>query len=81
MEVDQCQPEYVVGVQEMADTVTVEEVARRLGIGRSLVYDLARRDALPVPVIRLGRRLVVSRVALDRLLEGNGSPPVQPNNK
>lgn len=57
----------------MADTVTVEEVGRRLGIGRSLVYELARRDALPVPVIRLGRRLVVSRAALEHLLAGNNA--------
>lgn len=65
----------------MADTITVEEVGKRLGIGRSLVYDLARRDALPVPVIRLGRRLVVSRVALERLLEGNGSLSSPPKTK
>ena len=58
----------------MADTITLEELGRRLGIGRSLVYDLARRDALPVPVIRLGRRLVVSRMAVDRLLEARLRP-------
>lgn len=35
-------------------TLTVEEVAHLLGIGRSLAYDLAARDELPVPVIRIG---------------------------
>jgi excisionase family DNA binding protein len=49
-------------------TLTIEEVAAALGIGRTLAYDLARRDELPVPVLRLGRRLVVSRVALERTL-------------
>lgn len=52
-------------------TLTLEETARRLGVGRSTAYDLAKRDALPVPVIRLGRRIVVPRAALDRVL-GNG---------
>ena len=40
----------------------------RLGIGRTLAYRLARTGGLPVPVLRLGRRLVVPRAALDRAL-------------
>lgn len=54
-------------------TVNIETVAEMLGINRSTAYDLARRDALPVPVIRLGRRMVVSRRALDQLL-GDQAP-------
>jgi len=50
------------------DTINVGEVAERLAISRSLAYKLAREDRLPVPVIRLGRRIVVPRRALDRLL-------------
>jgi len=49
-------------------TLTVVEVADRLGISRSTAYELAAADRLPVPVIRLGRRVVVARAALDRLL-------------
>jgi excisionase family DNA binding protein len=49
-------------------TVTIETLAAELGINRSTAYALARQDRLPVPVIRLGRRMVVSRQALDRLL-------------
>lgn len=49
-------------------TFTIEEVAVRLGIARSTAFALAKRDALPVPVIRLGRRLVVSRELVERLL-------------
>lgn len=56
--------------QRVPLTLTVEQVARRLGIGRSLAYELARRDALPAPVIRLGRRMVVGRTALERALTG-----------
>jgi excisionase family DNA binding protein len=49
-------------------TMTVEEAAARLGISRTLAYELAREGKLPVPVIRLGRRVVVSRLALERVL-------------
>jgi excisionase family DNA binding protein len=47
-------------------TLTVEEAAARLGISRSLAYELARRGELPV--VRLGRRIVVPVRALDVLL-------------
>jgi excisionase family DNA binding protein len=51
-------------------TLTIEEVAVRLGIARSTAFALAKRDALPVPVIRLGRRVVVSRDLIERVLAG-----------
>jgi predicted DNA-binding transcriptional regulator AlpA len=51
-------------------TLTIEEMAMRLGIARSTAFALAKRDALPVPVIRLGRRLVVSRELIERVLDG-----------
>lgn len=54
--------------------VSIPEFARVMGISRGLAYDLARRDALPVPVIRLGRRMVVSRAALLKMLESAGRP-------
>lgn len=55
-------------------TLTVEETAQHLGISRTLAYELAKTDRLPVPVIRLGRRLVVGRVALERVLAGDTRP-------
>ncbi len=48
------------------DTYTVDEVAERLGIGRNAAYDAIRRRELPA--LRIGRRIVVPRAALDRLL-------------
>jgi excisionase family DNA binding protein len=48
-------------------TLTVEEAARVLGIGRSAAYLAARRGDLPV--IRIGRRYVVPRLALERMLD------------
>ena len=53
-------------------TMTIPQVAKALGISRGLAYDLARRDALPVPVIKLGRRMVLSRKAVELLLSGDG---------
>jgi excisionase family DNA binding protein len=52
-------------------TYTVPEAARKLGISRNLAFDLVRRGELPA--VRLGRRLVVSRKALDLLLLGNSA--------
>ncbi len=51
-------------------TLTIDEVAARLGIDRGTAYRLAKNDCLPVPVIRLGKRMVIGRAALDRLLAG-----------
>ena len=50
-------------------TMTISEVSKVLGISRGLAYDLANRDELPVPVIKLGRRMVLSRKAVEALLE------------
>ena len=54
-------------------TMTISEAAEALGISRGLAYALARRDALPVDVIKLGRRMVLSRKAVEALL-GAGRP-------
>jgi excisionase family DNA binding protein len=50
------------------ETVSVEAAASRLGIGRSLAYELVRRGEFPVPIIRAGRKIVVPTRALDRVL-------------
>jgi excisionase family DNA binding protein len=55
-------------MQDDRQTLTIEEAARKLGIGRNAAYDAAKRGE--IPVIKIGRRLVVPRIALDRLLEG-----------
>ena len=56
--------------QDSPLTITVEEAGRRLKIGRSLAYELARNGKLPT--LRLGRRLLVSVVALERMLAEAG---------
>jgi excisionase family DNA binding protein len=47
-------------------TVTVDEAARRLGLGRNATYEAVRNGE--VPAIRIGRRWLVPSAALDRLL-------------
>ena len=48
-------------------TVTVEEAAQILGIARRTAYTLANTGQLPV--LRLGRRLLVPVPALEALLQ------------
>lgn len=43
-------------------TITIEQTARLLGLGRTAAYDAARRGQLPTR--RLGRRLLVPIPAL-----------------
>ena len=54
-------------VKQESLTMTVEEAAAALGISRNLAYEAARNGQLPC--IRIGRRLLVPRRALERLLE------------
>lgn len=54
--------------QPASETCSVEVAATRLGLSRGKAYELARQNALPVPVLRLGRKLVVPVRALDRVL-------------
>jgi excisionase family DNA binding protein len=54
-------------------TLTVEEAARLLGISRTSAYEAVRRGELPV--LRIGRRYVVPRVALERMLDQVGLSP------
>jgi excisionase family DNA binding protein len=53
---------------------TIDEVAALLGLSRNSTFVAAREGRLPVPVIRIGQRMMVSRTALDRFLEtGDGT--------
>ena len=52
------------------DVFTVEEAAAKLRISRTLAYEAVRRRELPV--VRIGRRLLVPRAALERMLADAG---------
>ncbi|MFI7496242.1 helix-turn-helix domain-containing protein [Kocuria sp. M4R2S49] len=47
------------------------DVATVLGIGRSTAYELVRTGEFPIRVLRLGKKLRVSTVDLDRYLSGH----------
>ena len=49
-------------------TLTIREAADQLGISRNLAYRLAKEGELPV--IKLGKRLLVSKSRLMNLLQG-----------
>jgi excisionase family DNA binding protein len=57
-------------------TYTLTEAAALLGISRALAYEAAHRGDLPV--CRVGRRMLVPRVALLRLLDQDAAAPVAP---
>jgi excisionase family DNA binding protein len=56
--------------------LSVTEAAGLLGISRGLAYELVARGELPS--LRLGRRIVVPRRALESLLEPDVADPVDP---
>jgi excisionase family DNA binding protein len=47
-------------------TLTVQEAARVLGISRDAAYQAVSTGE--IPSFRIGRRILVSRMAIDRLL-------------
>jgi excisionase family DNA binding protein len=51
--------------------MTVEEAGHVVGVGRSAAYAAVARGELPS--LKIGRRIVVPRVALERLLQGKGA--------
>ena len=52
-----------------AKTQTIEEAAKELGIGRNQAYAAAKRGE--IPTIRIGKRILVLREPLRRLLGGS----------
>ena len=48
-------------------TISIPEAAEVLGIGRSAAYEAARTGQ--IPTIKIGKRILVPVVALERLLD------------
>lgn len=57
-------------MSEQRNVYSVPEVAQRLGIDRNTVYQAVKEGQ--IPSIRVGRRILVPRLAFERMLE-NGS--------
>jgi excisionase family DNA binding protein len=53
-------------------TLDVQTAARRLGISRNGAYEAIRRGE--IPTIRIGRRLLIPRLALEKMLAAVGTP-------
>jgi excisionase family DNA binding protein len=56
------------------ETVTVDEACKALGIGRNTAYEAVKSGE--IPSIKIGKRRIISKVALKRLLEGTLAPSV-----
>jgi len=59
-------PSLTLGVYSHA----IEEAAAVLGISRAIAYNAVSRGE--IPCIRIGRRILIPKVALERLLDGGG---------
>jgi excisionase family DNA binding protein len=52
-------------------TMSVLEACKRLGISKNLGYDAIRRGE--IPAIRIGKRLLISRAVLEKMLSEGGT--------
>lgn len=53
-------------------TMTVEEAAIALGISRAFAYEAVTRNE--IPHVRIGRRILIPRAALEHMLDMPGEP-------
>lgn len=61
-------------MKDNALCISIEEMGHRLGISRTLAYQMARSEGFPA--VRLGRRLVVPVAALERWLDTHSGSDV-----
>jgi len=55
-------------------TVTIPAAGKLIGLSRGASYEAAKRGDMP-GVLRIGRRLMVSKAALQRALDNGWLPP------
>lgn len=55
-------------LQNLPPTIDVEAAAAILGIGRTLAYQLAKKNRFPCRILRVGRRYLVPTADLIRVL-------------
>jgi excisionase family DNA binding protein len=56
-------------------TLNVSEAGALLGVSRGTAYSLAKSGQ--IPVVRLGKRMLVPRAQFERLLAGQWTPTVK----
>jgi excisionase family DNA binding protein len=65
-------PSETIPKQPRVETVSVVEAARRLGISRNHLYETLARGEFPA--LRIGRRWIISRIQLERFINGEKLP-------
>ena len=55
------------------DTLTLAELAERMGLGKTTAYQMAQKNELPIPALRIGREYRFSRRAFERWLDSGAS--------
>ncbi|OZC52031.1 hypothetical protein CH286_04055 [Rhodococcus sp. WWJCD1] len=63
-------------VQALGVRTDLTTAGQVLGISRATVYELAKRDQLPFPVLRLGKKYVVPVNGLMEALGMSSSQPI-----
>ena len=58
-------------------TLTVDETAKILGVGRNSAYEAIARGE--IPVVKVGKRLLVPKAALEQLLKCNQTKTAKPS--
>jgi excisionase family DNA binding protein len=61
-------PKVTAEKRAAAEVISLEEVATRLGIGRSQAYEAVQSGK--IHALRFGRRWLIPRAAFDRMLSG-----------
>lgn len=61
---------YTVG-----DWISVGEVSRILGLSKSGTYGALQHGTIRVPLLRVGRRVMVNRTDLERFIAASTVPP------
>jgi excisionase family DNA binding protein len=54
------------------ETLTVQEAAKRLGIGQRLAYEMVREGR--IPALRYGNRIIIPVPAFKRMLQEADAP-------
>lgn len=57
-------------------TLSLAETAKILGISRTTAYNLVAKNEFPIPILRIGKQIKVSRKSVDDFLHGASSQAV-----
>jgi excisionase family DNA binding protein len=67
-------------MSEQREVYTVEQAGARLGLSKNSAYEAVKRG--DIPSIKIGRRILIPKLAFDRMLErgtGTLAPAAQDN--